>query len=155
LDFIVTCIIQFVTSLPFAPEEIWRDYGQRSNMESRIAELKYDLAADDFCLKEFFATEAAFRSILLLFNLLGEFQQACGMQEYRRPAAFLPSRSFSAAPFLEDPTKNKCFIRLWLEAGWKPVFPHLRRSYPQFFQLRRSWIWMCKMPVREAVILRF
>jgi hypothetical protein len=52
----------------------------------RIAELKYDLAADDFCLKEFFATEAAFRSILLLFNLLSEFQRAAGMQEYKQPA---------------------------------------------------------------------
>ena len=41
-------------------------------MENRIAELKHDLAADDFCLQEFFATEAAFRSMLLLFNLLGE-----------------------------------------------------------------------------------
>jgi len=36
-------------------------------MENRIAELKHDLAADDFCMREFFATEAAFRSILLLF----------------------------------------------------------------------------------------
>lgn len=76
----------FVTSLPFAPEEIWRDYNQRSDMENRIAELKYDLAADDFCMKEFFATEAAFRSILLLFNLLSEFQRAAGIQEYKQPA---------------------------------------------------------------------
>jgi len=76
----------FVTSLPFAPEEIWRDYNQRSDMENRIAELKYDLAADDFCLKEFFATEAAFRAILLLFNLLGEFQRVSGIQGYKQPA---------------------------------------------------------------------
>lgn len=76
----------FATSLPLAPEEIWRDYNQRSDMEKRISELKYDLAADDFCLKEFFATEAAFRSILLLFNLLSEFQRASGMQGYRQPA---------------------------------------------------------------------
>ena len=40
-------------------------------MEQRIEELKSDLAADDFCLTEFFATEAAFPSILMLFNLLG------------------------------------------------------------------------------------
>jgi hypothetical protein len=76
----------FATSLPMAPEEIWRDYNQRANMEKRIAELKYDLAADDFCLKEFFATEAAFRAILLLFNLLSEFQRVSGMQGYRQPA---------------------------------------------------------------------
>jgi hypothetical protein len=76
----------FATSLPTSPEEIWRDYNQRADMEKRIAELKYDLAADDFCLKEFFATEAAFQAILLLFNLLSEFQRACGMPGYRQPA---------------------------------------------------------------------
>ena len=68
----------FVTNLPEAPEEIWRDYNQRACVEQRIEELKSDLAADDFCLREFFATEAAFLSILMLFNLLGEFQRATG-----------------------------------------------------------------------------
>ena len=76
----------FATSLLATPEEVWRDYNQRSDMEKRIAELKYDLAADDFCLKEFFATEAAFRAILFLFNLLGEFQRVSGMSGYRQPA---------------------------------------------------------------------
>jgi hypothetical protein len=76
----------FVSNLALPPEEIWRDYNRRADMENRIAELKHDLAADDFCLHEFFATEAAFRSILLLFNLLGEFQRACGLASYRQPA---------------------------------------------------------------------
>jgi hypothetical protein len=69
-----------------APEEIWRDYNQRADMDKHIAELKYDLAVDDFCLKDFFATEAAFRAILLLFNLLSEFQRVSGMPGYRQPA---------------------------------------------------------------------
>jgi hypothetical protein len=76
----------FVTSCAEAPEEIWRDYNQRADMENRIAELKYDLGADGFCLKEFFATEAAFRAVLLLFNLLAEFQRAAGLPGYRAPA---------------------------------------------------------------------
>jgi len=76
----------FVSNLALPPEELWRDYNHRADMENRIAELKHDLAADDFCLQEFFATEAAFRSILLLFNLLGEFQRACGLGRYRQPA---------------------------------------------------------------------
>ena len=76
----------FVTSGPEAPEEIWRDYNRRADMENRIAELKHDLGADGFCLKEFFATEAAFRSVLLLFNLLAEFQRAAGLPGYRQPA---------------------------------------------------------------------
>ena len=44
------------------------------------------MAADDFCRREFFATEAAFLGILMLFNLLGEFQRASGMTGYRQPA---------------------------------------------------------------------
>ena len=76
----------FVTSCPEAPEEIWRDYNRRADMENRIAELKHDLGADGFCLKEFFATEAAFRAVLLLFNLLAEFQRAAALPSYRAPA---------------------------------------------------------------------
>jgi hypothetical protein len=59
---------------------------QRADTDNRIAELKHDLGADGFCLKEFFATEAAFRSVLLLFNLLAEFQRAAGLPGYRAPA---------------------------------------------------------------------
>lgn len=76
-----------MTNRPDPPEEIWRDCNQRACVEQRIEELKSDLAADDFCLQEFFATEAAFLSILMLFNLLGEFQRACGMTGYRQPAS--------------------------------------------------------------------
>ena len=76
----------FVTSSADAPQEIWHDYNRRADMENRIAELKHDLGADGFCLKEFFATEAAFRSVLLLFNLLAEFQRAAGLPGYREPA---------------------------------------------------------------------
>jgi Transposase DDE domain group 1 len=76
----------FVTTSSDAPEEIWRDYNRRSDMENRIAELKHDLGADGFCLKPFFATEAAFRAILLLFNLLAEFQRAADLPRYCEPA---------------------------------------------------------------------
>ena len=76
----------FVTSCAAAPAEVWRDYNRRADVEKRIAELKYDLAADDFCLHQFFATEAAFCAILMLFNLLAEFQRASGMKGYRQPA---------------------------------------------------------------------
>ena len=76
----------FVTSCGDPPQEIWRDYNHRADMENRIAELKHDLGADGFCLKQFFDTEAAFRAVLLLFNLLAEFQRAAGLPVYREPA---------------------------------------------------------------------
>jgi hypothetical protein len=43
-------------------------------------------AADGFCLKQSGATEAAFRAVLLLFNLRSEFQRAAGLPGYRAPA---------------------------------------------------------------------
>jgi hypothetical protein len=73
----------FVTSSAASPLEIWREYNRRADMENRIEELKNDLGADGFCLKQFFATEAAF---LLLFNLLAEFQRAAGFSGYQQPA---------------------------------------------------------------------
>jgi len=50
-----------------------------------FAEVKHELGADGFCLKPFFATEPAFRTVLLLFNLLAEFQGAAGLPGYREP----------------------------------------------------------------------
>ena len=76
----------FVTSCVDLPQDNWRDYNRRADMENRIAELKHDLGADGFCMKQFFATEAAFRAVLLLFNLLSEFQRAAGLPVYREPA---------------------------------------------------------------------
>ena len=76
----------FVTNRTDAPEDVWRDYNKRADMEKRIFELKSDLACDDFCMRQFYATDAAFRTILMLFNLLGEFQRSLGMAAYRQPA---------------------------------------------------------------------
>jgi hypothetical protein len=75
----------FVTSCAALPQEIWREYNHRADMENRIAELKHDLGTDGFCMKQFSATEAAFRAVLLLFNLLSEFQRAAGLPVYREP----------------------------------------------------------------------
>lgn len=43
----------FVTNRNDAPEEIWRDYNRRADMENRIVELKHDLGANHFCLSQF------------------------------------------------------------------------------------------------------
>ena len=76
----------FVTSQKQPAEEVWRDYNRRADVENRIGELKHDLGADGFCMQKFFATEAAFRAVLLVFNLLAEFQRAAGLPGYREPA---------------------------------------------------------------------
>ncbi len=54
--------------------ELWRGCNGRAGIEQRIEELKHDLAADRFCLPPFFATEAAFLTVLFTFNLLSLYQ---------------------------------------------------------------------------------
>ncbi len=102
------------TSLSAPPEEIWRDYNHRADMENRIAELKHDLAADRFCLKDFYATDAVFRSVLLLFNLLSEFRLASGMPQHKEPGT-LRSQVFLCGAELQQQGEE---ITLSLSTGW-------------------------------------
>ena len=103
-----------VTSLPAPEEEIWRDYNHRADMENRIAELKHDLGADRFCLKDFHATDAVFRSVLLLFNLLSEFRRASGMPHHKEPGT-LRSEVFLCGAELKQEGAE---LILSLAAGW-------------------------------------
>jgi len=76
----------WVTNRSEGALELWRDYNQRACVEQRIEELKHDLAADGFCLRPFFATEAAFLAVLCTFNLLSLYQhQTTPTQPYRQP----------------------------------------------------------------------
>ena len=44
--------------------------------ENRIKELKYDFAADSFCLGDFWATEVSLNTALLAYNPMSLFRQA-------------------------------------------------------------------------------
>lgn len=77
----------WVTNRADGPLELWRDYNGRATVEQRIEELKNDLAADDFCTQDFWATEAAFLAVLFAFNLLSLYQRATTPATgYRQPA---------------------------------------------------------------------
>jgi hypothetical protein len=77
----------WVTNRTDGPLELWRDYKGRATVEQRIEELKNDLAADDFCTQDFWATEAAFLAVLFAFNLLSLYQHAATPATgYRQPA---------------------------------------------------------------------
>lgn len=88
----------FVTNRAEPAEWIWHHYDQRAAIEPRFSELKEDLAADDFCLHQFHATEAAFRSILFVFNLLSLLQalQPTAGASTTRPAPSSPEEARSS-----------------------------------------------------------
>lgn len=76
----------WVTNRGESPTELWRDYNGRACIDQRIEELKNDLAADGFCLNEFFATESAFLAVVFTFNLLSLYQHVTTPNApYRQP----------------------------------------------------------------------
>ena len=64
-----------VTTLEVPAADVWRFYNSRAESENRIKELKEDFGADGFCLQSFYGTEAVFRLICCLYNLLAEFKR--------------------------------------------------------------------------------
>ena len=70
----------YVTNLDLSAEEIWKLYQTRADCENRIKELKYDFGADQFCLKSFWATEAAFRFIMIAYNIMSLFRHIAGQK---------------------------------------------------------------------------
>jgi hypothetical protein len=65
----------YVTNLALPAEQIWLSYKDRADAENRIKELKYDFGLDSFCMDKFWATEAAFRTIMIAYNLMSLFRQ--------------------------------------------------------------------------------
>ena len=68
------------TNLSLPPEAVWRFYRKRAVLENKIRELKWDYGIDGFCMKKFFATEAAFRLVCFAYNLMQGFQRAIGLR---------------------------------------------------------------------------
>ena len=64
----------YVTNLKLPVDQIYNIYNTRADCENRIKELKYDFGADNFCLKEFWATEASFRFIMMAYNIMALFK---------------------------------------------------------------------------------
>ena len=64
-----------VTTLLLRPEDVWRFYNSRADSENRLKELKEDFGARGFSLQAFDGTEAAFRLICFLFNLVALFKR--------------------------------------------------------------------------------
>lgn len=64
----------YVTNMDLPLDQIWNMYNSRADCENRIKELKQDFGLDNFCLKDFWATEASFRFIMVAYNLMSLFR---------------------------------------------------------------------------------
>lgn len=122
-----------VTDLTLPAPEIWRRYRGRADGENRSKELKYDFAADSFCLNDFWATEACLNVARLAYNRMSLFRQAVlkagvipsGTKDVQHTLKTLRYKLFAKAGHLTTQGRKDilklCVAmrqRPWLEGVW-------------------------------------
>ena len=128
-----------VTTMPSAAELVTRMYAGRADSENRIKELKEDLSLNTFCLQSFDATDAAFRTGCVLYNLLLGFRETvlptCWFR--RRLRAVRDLVFLVGADLLPPPGAFGCGLRSLARSARS-----FSRGYGRcvrVFRLRRSW----------------
>jgi Transposase DDE domain group 1 len=109
-----------ITNMAGLPEAIWRFYRGRSDMENRFKELKWDYGADGFCMQKFYATEAAFRLICFLFNMVTLWQRALGYPS-RHTLGTLRTQVLACGAILGRSGKA-LVLRLGIKDRWQQRF---------------------------------
>lgn len=124
-----------VTNLTFSPELCWELYRKRSDSENRIKELVYDFGIDGFCSHKFWGTEAAFRFVLVGYNLVSLFRQLVLKSKHQSRLSTIRTQLFAIGNFIVR-KQNQTILKLsvapqkrkWLEglftrtSGLSPPF---------------------------------
>jgi hypothetical protein len=117
-----TCHV-LVTTLGHDPVATWRFYNSRAESENRIKELKEDFGAGGFCLQSFDGTEAAFRLICFLFNLIAEFKREV-IQDQAPRLSTLRTKVLVIGAILGREGRHTV-LRLGLRERWRQRFATL------------------------------
>ena len=129
----------FLTTVPFAAELVTRMYAGLADRENRIKELKEDLSLDTFRLQSFDATDAAFRTGCVLYNLLMGFLEtvlpSCWFERRLRAvrdriflvgADLIPAARRLRVRFAVPPAERPEFLqRLRTLSEWLPIAAQL------------------------------
>lgn len=126
----------YITNLNLSMHEIWNLYRHRADSENRIKELKYEFGMNGFCLHKFYATEAAFRMVLIAYNLLSLFRQAILQQKIQPTLTTIRFKCFALGSWIVKQGRQKVLKlsvvtqrRAWLDGlfsrlvGLSPPFP--------------------------------
>jgi hypothetical protein len=129
-----------VTTLQVSALEVWRTYRGRADCENRIKELKYDFGADSFCLRDFWATEAALNTVMIGYNLMSLFRQAAADQGVHKDrdgdGSGAPEHPAQSAK--NDADGNAILMQMPLPAEAEKVRKEARKRRKQLVQSRLS-----------------
>lgn len=125
----------FVTNLDLPMGQIWNIYRDRADAENRIKELKYDFGIDSFCMKDFFATEAAYRFIMVAYNLISLFRQLVLREKNQSTLSTIRFKCFALGSWISNHAHRRTLKialtrekRAWLDG----LFDIIRTVAPPF-----------------------
>jgi len=120
----------YLTNLTLPPTEIHRLYAARADSENRIKELGQDFGLRGFVSQKFWATEAAFRAVILAYNLMALFRQAALKAAHYQMLATLRVHCFAIGASLGR-QGHKRILRLGLSPPRRAWFEGLFASSKQ------------------------
>ena len=125
----------YVTNMDLPLDQIWNIYNTRADCENRIKELKEDFGLENFCLKDFWATEASFRFIMVAYNLLSLFRHFALNHHNRATLKTLRVYCFALGAWQANHA-NKKVLKIALPAKRRPwmdgIFAQIKNSSPPF-----------------------
>lgn len=125
----------FVTSLDLPLDQVWNIYNTRADCENRIKELKQDFGLDNFCLQDFWATEASFRFIMIAYNMMSLFRHFALNHHNRATLKTLKSYCFALGAWSVNHA-NKKVLKISLPTKRRPwmdgVFSQIKNLSPPF-----------------------
>jgi len=125
----------YVTNLDLPLDEIWNMYNARADCENRIKELKADFGLNNFCMQDFWATEASFRFIMVAYNMMSLFRFSALQSGNRMTLSTLRSYCFALGAWTSNHSNRKVLKvslpvkrRPWMEG----IFAKIDKSSPSF-----------------------
>lgn len=125
----------YVTNLDLPLDQVWNIYNTRADCENRIKELKQDFGLDNFCLKNFWATEASFRFIMVAYNLMSLFRHFALNHHKRATLKTLKSYCFAIGAWTVNHANRKV-LKIALSTKKRPwldgLFSQINNLSPPF-----------------------
>lgn len=125
----------YVTNMDLPVDQIWNIYNGRADCENRIKELKSDFGLDNFCLNDFWATEASFRFIMLAYNIMALFRHVALNHHNRATLKTLRSYCFALGSWIATHS-NRTVLKISLPKKKRPwmnaIFDNIQALEPPF-----------------------
>jgi hypothetical protein len=129
----------YITNMKLSAELVWELYRKRGDAENRIKELEYDFGADNFCMQDFYSTEAALRTVMISYNVMALFKLVAVQSKANQRVTTIRLKCFSIGSWIVKSGRNEVLKmsvamkkRVWMDGlffnssnfEWSKVKPY-------------------------------